>query len=136
MILGIGCDIVKIERISSIYTKFGKKFLDKIFTKHELTHAPQFPGPFIKYLAKRFAVKEAFAKALGTGIGKSIAFKDIEVFKSSSNQPQVRLLKHLDNVGKIHTSISDDDEYALAFITIESRHQLNEKSTPSPRDPK
>jgi len=121
MILGIGCDIVKIERISSIYAKFGKKFLGKIFTAYEIEQAPRFQDSFIRYLAKRFAVKEAFAKALGTGIGKSISFKDIEIFRNGSNQPQIRSLKELDNIGKIHVSISDDADYVIAFVTIENK---------------
>jgi holo-[acyl-carrier protein] synthase len=121
MILGIGCDIVKIERISGIYAKLGTKFLNKVFTAYEIEHAPQLEGLLIPYLAKRFAVKEAFAKALGTGIGKTISFKDIEVFKNNNSQPQVRLLKKLDHIGKIHVSISDDTDYALAFITIENK---------------
>ena len=120
MILGIGCDIVKVDRISSIHAKFGKKFLNKIFTAYEIEQAPQLQDSFIRYLAKRFAVKEAFAKALGTGIGKSISFRDIEVIKNGNNQPQIRLLKELANIGKVHVSISDDADYALAFVTIEN----------------
>lgn len=122
MILGIGCDIVKIARIEGVYHKFGSKFLDKIYTPLEIKHAPQAPSAFIKYLAKRFAVKEAFAKALGTGIGKHISFKEIEVYKNETNQPQIRLHKEIDNIGKIHASISDDSDYALAFVTIENKN--------------
>lgn len=121
MILGIGCDIVKIDRISNIYAKFGKKFLSKIFTPYEIEQAPQLQDAFIRYLAKRFAVKEAFAKAVGTGIGKNVSFKDIEVFRNNNNQPQIRLLKKLDNIGTIHVSISDDVGYAIAFVTIENK---------------
>jgi holo-[acyl-carrier protein] synthase len=75
-------------------------------------------------LAKRFAVKEAFAKALGTGIGETVAFKDIEIFKNTKNQPQIRVLKKIDNIGKIHVSISDDQDNAIAFVTIESKNHL------------
>jgi holo-[acyl-carrier protein] synthase len=120
MIVGIGCDIIKISRIKVIYDNFGKRFVEKLLTPLEIKNAPTSAHHFINYLAKRFAVKESVAKALGTGFGKAISLKDIEVYKNITNQPQVRLLKDMKNPSwKIHTSISDDGNHAIAYVIIE-----------------
>lgn len=119
MIYGIGCDLVKVARIKNLYKKFQDSFLKKIYTDDEIANAPDDDDAYTQYLAKRFAAKEAVAKALGTGIGAVIAFNEIEIFKEGSQKPMVRLLRQIDGVGQIHLSISDDHEYAIAQVVIE-----------------
>ncbi|MDP4709347.1 MAG: holo-ACP synthase [Rickettsiaceae bacterium] len=122
MIVGIGTDIVNIERIEHIYSKFGDDFVYKNFHKLEiaylttLTHAAK-----IGYLAKRFAAKEAVAKALGIGIGHGLAFKDIAVVNNESGAPQVLISEAIYpsiNEYNIHISLSDDHPFAVAFVTV------------------
>ena len=119
MIYGIGCDLVQVARIKNLYLKFKKRFLKKVFTEYEIANSPKNEKSFIEYLAKRFAAKEAFAKAMGTGIGCLISFNEIEVFKENSSKPQIRLLKNINGIGSIHLSISDDRAYAMAYVIIE-----------------
>ena len=71
MIVGLGTDIVEISRIQNTLTKFNSRFKNRCFTKKEITESEKNPHPFKSY-AKRFAAKEAFAKALGTGISNGI----------------------------------------------------------------
>ena len=90
MIVGIGTDIVSIERIKHIYDKFGDDFVHKNFHKLEIIHLATLTHiSKISYLAKRFAAKEAVAKALGIGIGGSLAFKDIAVINNDLGAPQI-----------------------------------------------
>ena len=90
MILGVGIDIIEVERIRSSYERFGERFLKRILRPDEiaycLTHAQ--PAPF---LAARFAAKEAVSKAFGTGIGSQLGWQDIEVRRKDSGEPYVVL---------------------------------------------
>ena len=106
MISGIGTDLVDIRRIEKLYKKFGSKFAEKILTKNELKKFKE-----IDYLAKRFAAKEAIAKALGTGIGK-VKFHDIEISNNKAGKPIVKI-KNCKT--QVHLSIADEPPYALAF---------------------
>lgn len=118
MIKGIGCDIVQISRIQESIEKFGDKFLNRIFSPEELALAPSNSEKKLAYLANRFAAKEAFAKALGTGIGEMVEFKDISVLNHQSGQPYLVAPKHLEHL-KIHLSISDEIQYSIAMIVLE-----------------
>jgi len=120
-----GVDVVNIPRIEKIYTKCSTKFLQRIFTEKEieLIKAKNYNS---SYIAKRFAAKEALAKALGTGIGK-ISFLDIEIFKNKNSAPffvlSSNLQKYLKNDRKWHDfslslSLSDDYPTAIAFVVI------------------
>jgi holo-[acyl-carrier protein] synthase len=122
MVVGIGTDIVNIERIEHIYNKFGNDFIHKNFHKLEISHLSTLThAAKIGYLAKRFAAKEAVAKALGIGIGHGLAFKDIAVVNNDSGAPQVlissAIYPSIDEYN-IHISLSDDHPFAVAFVTV------------------
>ena len=115
MITGIGIDIVELERIKKIYTR-QEKFAERILTEKEIAvfHTLTVERK-TEFLAGRFAAKEAFSKALGTGIGGSLSFLDIEIEKDDKGKPYVT--KPI-NKG-VHLSISHSKEYAVAQVIIE-----------------
>jgi len=126
MIYNIGTDLVYINRVSYLLEKYNNSFIERILSDKEIEILESKPDK-AKYLAKRFAAKEALAKAFGTGIGK-ISFKDISILNYTNGMPFFEVsskLKHLaiDVFGtdrfKLHVSISDDKDLALAFVTIE-----------------
>lgn len=123
MIVGIGTDIVRIERIASALDRYGSAFARRVLTSGELAQFQQRSRP-APWLAKRFAAKEAVAKAFGTGIGK-LSFQHIEVFNNALGAPQLRLydygleLQHENDVRHIHISLSDEQDNALAFVVLE-----------------
>jgi holo-[acyl-carrier protein] synthase len=114
MLKGIGVDIVKIQRIDDLLKNKGEKFLSRIFTTYEIENGDKNPS----FFAKRFAAKEAFAKALGCGIGSNISFTDIEVRNNSNGTPYI--VCHNDNYKHYSSmlSLSDEDEYAVAMVVI------------------
>ncbi|AHC39144.1 holo-[acyl-carrier-protein] synthase [Ehrlichia muris] len=119
MILGIGTDIVYIPRISNLYKKFGIKFLKRVFNEKEIEDSKKYTNfdAQVRHFAKRFAAKEAYVKALGTGFGKSIKMSDIIISNNLYGKPQITInnnsTKH-----KIELSISDEKDYAIAFIVL------------------
>src|SRR5580658_10288811 len=90
MILGIGNDIVDIRRIEQVLARHGERFLERLFTATERAKAAKRSHPVATY-AKRFAAKEACAKALGTGINRGVYFKDMGVVNLPSGQPTLKL---------------------------------------------
>ncbi|MCA4774445.1 holo-[acyl-carrier-protein] synthase [Wolbachia endosymbiont of Mansonella perstans] len=121
MIRGIGTDIVYIPRILKILQKYGEKFLKKVYTEQEIEISRKYNSQEIqaKYFAKRFAAKEAFVKALGSGFSMDITMKDIEIYSDIRGKPHLAIGK--DSISKdriIHLSLSDDGDYATAFIVI------------------
>jgi len=119
MIIGVGTDIVIIDRINKIYAKHGQTFLDRILTKSELE---QFlllkEDSQIRFLAKRYAAKEAVAKAFGTGIGTMMKFHDIIISNDPSGAPIAKVIADIGQNKKISISISDDPPIAVAFALI------------------
>ena len=123
MILGIGADIVEIERIEIAIKRYGVRFARRILTdvEYSIFTAHHQPGHF---LAKRFAAKEAVVKALGTGFHQGISWHAIEVSNNKFGRPAVELkaaaLTAYNTMGasNIHLSLSDEKAYALAFVTI------------------
>ena len=116
MITGIGLEIVEIERIEKINAR-GEAFRKKILTEQELTtYETLSTHRQIEFLAGRFAAKEAFSKALGTGIGKSCSWLDIEVRKTESGQPILFFKQAL-----VHgfISITHTKQYAAAQVVLE-----------------
>ena len=93
-IFGIGTDIVNIKRMDKTLKRHGDKFKNKIFSKKEIAYCEnkKFPSSFY---AKRFAAKEAFTKALGTGVRKGINFKDIEITNNSYGKPKIKVKEKL-----------------------------------------
>lgn len=121
MIYGIGTDIVYIPRILRISQKYGEKFLNKVYTKKEIEISKKYNSQEVraKYFAKRFAAKEAFVKALGTGFSQGIIMKDIEIYSNIRGKPHLAITKDfISKDYKIHLSLSDDQDYATAFVVI------------------
>ena len=125
-IFGIGTDIVNIKRINKILKKKGYVFKNKIFSKKEISYCDKKKTP-ASFYAKRFAAKEAFSKALGTGINKDVSLKNIEVFNDLLGKPEIKLKGNLDyilkkrmkkNKYKIYLSLSDDAPWAQATVII------------------
>ena len=128
-IFGIGTDIVNIKRIKKILKNNGTRFKNKIFSESEINYCEKKrdPGPFY---AKRFAAKEAFSKALGTGIRKGINLKNIIIFNDVYGKPKIKLKGSTYNYLKkkvkskkynIHLSLSDEDPWAQATVIISYR---------------
>ena len=125
-ILGIGTDIVNIKRIEKILKKKETNFKKNVFSKNEIIYCEKKSNPYPFY-AKRFAAKEAFSKALGTGINKDISFKNIHVLNNKKGKPYIILkgktasfLKKKVKSKKcaIHLSLSDDIPWAQATVII------------------
>lgn len=118
-IIGIGCDIVQIHRIKTIYSSQKEKFLQRIFSQNELSIIPN-THDMINYIAKRYAAKEAFSKAAGCGIGKQMKFCEIEVFRYENGQPYFseKTLKLLGQNMSAFLSLSDDDPLAIAYVIL------------------
>ena len=131
MIIGLGCDIVNIERVAALLGEAGERFQARVFTRHEIESANKYSdkAKYYAHFAKRFAAKEAFAKALGTGFGKCLSFKDVGIINDISGKPSIilnerasRLAKTLSGGGQVvcHVALSDDAPYAQAVVIIES----------------
>ncbi len=129
MIIGIGSDLIDIRRIEKTLDRYGARFMTRLFTDLEIRKAESRQLKAAT-LAKRFAAKEACAKALGTGISQGVFFKDMGVVNLPTGQPTMALtggamerLKAMTPRGMkacIHLSITDDLPLAQAFIVIEA----------------
>ena len=129
MILGIGSDLSDIRRIETSLERFGERFTNRCFTEIERTRSERKPDRAASY-AKRFAAKEACAKALGTGMRRGVFWRDMGVVNMRSGQPTMALtggalarLQAMTPAGHqavIHLSLTDDHPYAQAFVIIEA----------------
>ena len=129
MIVGIGSDLTDIRRIAKSLDRFGERFTLRLFTEIERTRSERKPDRASSY-AKRFAAKEACAKALGTGLRRGVFWRDMGVVNLRSGQPTMALtngaaarLAEITPAGMtavIHLSLTDDHPYAQAFVIIES----------------
>lgn len=130
MILGVGIDTVSVTRIGRLNKSFEGKFARKVFTENEISQADEKHGELAKdlFYAKRFAAKEAFAKALGLGIGRGVNFRDIEVINDSLGKPEIRILNNKEQFIKdhfscknfvTHLSITDENPTASAIVIID-----------------
>ena len=129
MIIGIGSDLCNIERIEKSLERFGDRFLNRVFTDTERAKAASRPHTIAGTLAKRFAAKEAFSKAVGTGFKRGVFMKDIGVVNLPSGAPTLALTggarERLDALvppghrAHIHLTMTDDHPFALAVVIIE-----------------
>jgi holo-[acyl-carrier protein] synthase len=129
MILGIGSDLTDIRRIQASLDRFGDRFRNRCFTELERRRSEAKPDSAASY-AKRFAAKEACAKALGTGLRRGVFWRDMGVVNLRSGQPTLALtggaaarLAEMTPPGQkavIHLSMTDDAPYAQAFVIIEA----------------
>ena len=123
-IFGIGTDIVSVDRIKNSLKN--KKFIGRIFNEKEILKCKK-TNNSINCYAKRFAAKEAFSKALGTGISNGINFNEIVVLNKKSGKPYISIIGQTKKIlkkkskrkkSKISLSLSDEKKYAVAFVTI------------------
>ena len=125
MIYGVGTDIVNIDRIQKIILKNREGFIKRVLTEHEQALFAN-KADSAAFCAKRFAAKEAFSKALGTGIGRVVSFQDLTVRNNDNGKPhfipseKLRLYLLEKGVKQAHLSISDESQYALAFVVLEA----------------
>ena len=124
MIYGIGVDVVEIRRIETLLQRFGERFSRRILSGREWSEFDQGANP-ARYLAKRFAAKEALSKALDTGIRHPVGFSAISIVKDELGKPDFlfhgELLAYLAERGiaSHHLSISDEESIACAFVVLE-----------------
>ncbi len=131
MILAIGSDLCNIERIQNSLDRFGERFEQRVFTEVERAKAARRPFTKAGTLAKRFAAKEAFSKAVGTGFKAGVFMKDIGVVNAKSGAPTLALtggaaarLAAITPAGHeavVHLTLTDDHPWAQAFVVIEAR---------------
>ena len=125
MIYGIGTDIVSIERVQEILKKNRDGFINRVLTEHERALFTN-KADSAAFCAKRFAAKEAFSKALGTGIGRVVSFQDLTVRNNENGKPyfipseKLRLYLQEKGIKQGHLSISDESSNALAFVVLET----------------
>lgn len=131
MIVGLGSDICNIERIEKAYRRFGQRFLFRCFGKEELSELKNIendPKRLVASLAKRFAAKESFVKALGSGFNDGISWAEIEVLHQANGRPVLkisgeaeRMLKQIAKETNLWLSLSDDHPWAQAVVVIEQK---------------
>lgn len=130
MIVGLGSDLCSIERIQASLDRFGARFEARVFTEAERARAARRPYTKAGTLAKRFAAKEAFSKAVGTGFRRGVFMKDIGVVNAPSGAPTLELsggaraaldaLVPPGHRAQIHLTLTDDHPWAQAFVILEA----------------
>ena len=130
MIVGLGSDLCNIDRIAHSLERFGARFVARVFTETEKAKAERRPFTRAGTYAKRFAAKEAFSKAVGTGFRRGVFMKDIGVVNLPSGQPTLALSggakERLDALvpaghrAHIHLTMTDDHPFAMAVVIIEA----------------
>jgi holo-[acyl-carrier protein] synthase len=130
VIIGMGSDLCNIERIGNSLARYGERFENRVFTDVEIAKARRRPFTIAGTYAKRFAAKEAFSKAVGTGFRRGVFMKDIGVVNAPSGAPTLALtggaalrLEEITPKGheaRIHLTLTDDHPWAQAFVIIEA----------------
>jgi holo-[acyl-carrier protein] synthase len=130
VIIGLGSDLCNIERIRNSLDRFGERFENRVFTDVERAKARRRPFTVAGTYAKRFAAKEAFSKAVGTGFSRGVFMKDIGVVNAPSGAPTLALtggakarldaMIPLGHRAAIHLTLTDDHPWAQAFVIIEA----------------
>ncbi|HEX4665261.1 MAG TPA: holo-ACP synthase [Chthoniobacterales bacterium] len=125
-IIGIGIDLVECARIENSIGRFGDRFLQRVFTEGEIAYSRSMKFP-ARHLAARFAAKEALSKAFGTGIGKAMGWRDLDVQKKESGEPFVVLsggaekMARERGVEKVWISLTHTENSGMATIILEGR---------------
>lgn len=135
MIIGIGSDIIEIDRVQKALNRFEGRFLNRIFTPFERERGAMAQNPGAHY-AKRFAAKEALAKALGTGFSQGVSWHDIEIRNSPQGQPYLqcrgKARARLDQMSPkghethLHLTLSDSKNHALAVVVLDAQKTSKE----------
>ena len=124
MVVGVGIDVIQNDRIRESLTRFGPRFLNRIYTETEIAYCSNCADPAIHYAA-RFAAKEAGFKALGTGWAAGVKWKDVEVQKLSSGKPELHLygeaLERATSMGatRFHVSLTHDQLVSCAVVMFD-----------------
>lgn len=124
MIVGIGVDIVEVDRIRASIGKHGERFLNRIYTEAEREYCDRMRDSAVHYAA-RWAAKEALLKAIGTGMREGVKMKDAQILKLESGQPTMtldgRAKEIADGLGarKIHVSLTHDAGQSVAYVVLE-----------------
>jgi holo-[acyl-carrier protein] synthase len=130
MIYGIGTDITDIRRVQATLQRRGERFAQKVLGEHELAvyreRSARVAQRGLSYLATRFAAKEAFSKAIGLGMRMPMTWRACEIVKAPSGKPEIRLHGALADWFAArrlvaHVSVSDENEYAAAFVVVETK---------------
>lgn len=128
-VAGIGVDILRVERIERAYARHGQKFIQRILGPQEIEkfHRRYLRDPQrgIRFLASRFAAKEAFSKAIGLGMHSPMAWSRMQTLNESSGKPRVQLAEPLASwyhkrFGAAHVSITDESDTVVAFVMVET----------------
>lgn len=123
-VIGIGVDFVEVERIEHSLARFSDRFLHRVFTDGEIEYSMSMKFP-ARHLAARFAAKEAVSKAFGTGIGKAMGWRDIDVRKKESGEPYLVLSSGAQELAKERgvnqalITLSHTDHHAMAMVVLE-----------------
>ena len=124
MIYGIGVDLAQISRIEHAFERFGQRFANKILGTQELLEFEQAKRP-VRFLAMRFAAKEAASKAFGTGFKQGVAPRQIEVRHNRAGKPSLVFSGHAlelieqNNIVASHVSLTDESDFAVAYVILE-----------------
>jgi holo-[acyl-carrier protein] synthase len=128
MIFGIGIDLVEVGRIRDSFARFGTRFQRRIFTESEIAFCETLSDKYLSYAA-RFAAKEAFSKALGTGLRGAISWCEIQVNDNERTRPTIvvtgRAAQFLDN-RRVHVSLSHTGSHATAIVVIEAECSMQD----------
>jgi holo-[acyl-carrier protein] synthase len=126
MIYGTGVDLVQVERIEKVIERWGDRFINRVFTKEERKFCLKRTSPASAF-SLRFAAKEAFSKAIGTGMRKGVFWRDIEVFHFPGGRPGLKVHGHSEEICKrekicgLHLSLSDEGVYGIAMVVLEKQ---------------
>ena len=132
MIYGVGTDICDVRRIAETLARRGDRFAERVLGPHEIevfrARRAKVEARGISYLATRFSAKEAFSKAIGTGMHMPMHWRACEIVKAASGKPQIRLHGELAawfeaNRLRAHVSITDETDYAASFVVVEQSEE-------------
>lgn len=124
MIFGVGTDVVRIDRVQAVYEKFGERFVERLLMPDELAEFERTRRK-VRFLAMRFAGKEAIVKALGTGFGHGVWIRDVGIKSNNWGRPEViysdrgRAVCARLGAGRGHLSLTDESGLAVAFAVVE-----------------
>lgn len=126
MIFGIGTDIVQVSRLEEALSRYGQRFAGRILAPSELERFNRYARP-ANFLAKRFAAKEATAKAFGTGFRGGLSMRHIIVDNDDHGRPSLQFVEMANtlferfNISASHLSLTDENDYAVAMVVLETR---------------
>jgi len=127
MIIGIGIDITEVSRIKESIDMYGQSFLSRIYTSSEIAYCESFAQNSMSHYTGFFSAKEAFSKALGTGIGQNCSFLSLEISHDSHGKPCIIInesLKELIKDCQIDLSISHTNNMAIAFVILSRDEEI------------